>query len=362
LRPAKASWHRFARITLAIDYHSWQIHIAPIYKYRLIRTRTGIAYCDRIANYKATRVSIVMNTKDAVKNVATGWCRNPALLAEGARTDISTAVWTHDATRVREVSAKPNDGIHSVGIALTAFKNRTSIDNKLIFEGAVRAGYCNIVRAGEAPHGVFEGQWKMLHIYLPQALVQNIADSEDLSAGRAIEIINPKWTHDIALADIGTQLMLEMQNDAPLSGLQIDLLGQSLAIHLLRHHSSLSRAKGLRLSQEQGRLAPWQLKRVQDAIDDQLHEEISLASLAAVAGLSPSYFSRAFKRSMGCSPFEWIAKKRIAKAKHLLAHDNLPIIDIAAATGFSAQAQFTTAFRRMTGLPPGVWRKRHQTK
>lgn len=302
-----------------------------------------------------------MNSKDAVNNVATGWSRNPALQAEGHRTGISAAVWTHDSARVREVSAKPNDGIHSVGIALSAFKNRTSIDNKLIFEGAVKPGYCNIVRAGEAPHGVFEGQWKMLHIYLPQALLQNIADSEDVSAGKAIEILNPKWTHDIELANISTHLMREMQSHAPLSSLQIDLLGQSLAIHLLRHHSSISGTKGLRAKQEQGGLASWQIKRVHEAIEEQLHQDISLANLAAMTGLSPSYFSRAFKRSMGCSPFEWIAKRRIAKAKDLLTMGKLPLIDIAAATGFSAQAQFTTAFRRMTGLTPGVWRKRHRT-
>lgn len=99
------------------------------------------------------------------------------------------------------------------------------------------------------------------------------------------------------------------------------------------------------------------LRRVRDAIEAHLSEDINLPWLAGIAGCSPAHFSRAFKQSTGMSPSQRLAGRRMEKAKALLGDPALSLAEIALAVGFSAQPQFTTAFRRTTGAPPGAWRR-----
>lgn len=106
-----------------------------------------------------------------------------------------------------------------------------------------------------------------------------------------------------------------------------------------------------------GGLAPWQLKRTCEAMTAQLDANMGLDDLAEIAGCSPTHFSRAFKHSMGLSPFHWLDERRIERAKELLEENRLSLAEIALAVGFSAQPQFTTAFGRATGMPPGQRRR-----
>ena len=106
-----------------------------------------------------------------------------------------------------------------------------------------------------------------------------------------------------------------------------------------------------------GGLAPWQLKRVCEAMADSLNTDIGLACLAGLIGVSPPHLCRAFKQSTGLPPFAWLLRCRIERAKELLCDPRISLADVALAIGFSAQPQFTTAFRRVTGMTPNVWRR-----
>lgn len=53
----------------------------------------------------------------------------------------------------------------------------------------------------------------------------------------------------------------------------------------------------------------------------------------------------------------WLAERRIARAKALLANPNLSLIDIAQMVGYSGQSTFGEAFRRATGVTPGRYRR-----
>lgn len=98
------------------------------------------------------------------------------------------------------------------------------------------------------------------------------------------------------------------------------------------------------------------LSRVVQKIEEGLAENVTLSQLAAVAGLSVPHFCRAFKRSFGCPPYEFIIRRRIERAKEHLRHSEMTITDIALACGFSTSSHFANSFRRQVGTTPQMYR------
>jgi AraC family transcriptional regulator len=109
----------------------------------------------------------------------------------------------------------------------------------------------------------------------------------------------------------------------------------------------------------QSRLAPWQLKRVTEFINANLADTLQLCDLAALSGLSPSHFGRAFKGSTGLPPHRWHLNQRIERARAMLADAGASLADVACATGFADQSHFTRVFSRTVGRSPGAWRRAH---
>lgn len=85
-------------------------------------------------------------------------------------------------------------------------------------------------------------------------------------------------------------------------------------------------------------------------------EDLAVGDVAAVAGLSPHWFSEVFARRTGMSPWQWLTAVRIERAKRLLAEGRLPVTRIALDVGFSDSSYFARAFRRATGRSPRDWR------
>ncbi len=103
-------------------------------------------------------------------------------------------------------------------------------------------------------------------------------------------------------------------------------------------------------------LAPCQLQRVVDYLDAHLPKRVDLAHLAALADLSQSQFSRAFKASTGMAPYHWQLSARIRRAQMLLIDNNTSLEDVAEATGFADAVHFGRTFRKLTGVTPAAWR------
>lgn len=135
--------------------------------------------------------------------------------------------------------------------------------------------------------------------------------------------------------------------------LYVEGLATAFAVHLLRSYGSSRRHPSL----HKGGLAPAPLRRVLEYINIRLGEELSLAELAEVAGLSPHHFGQAFKMAAGMSPHRYVIEKRVQRARELLRDRERPIAEIAHVVGFSNQSHLTTNFRRLTGLTPGRFRR-----
>ena len=105
-----------------------------------------------------------------------------------------------------------------------------------------------------------------------------------------------------------------------------------------------------------GGLPPRVMRRVREFIEAHLTENISIQALATVAGLSKYHFARAFKRSEGMAPHEYLVQCRLRRAQHLLATTDLPLSEVALASGFSDQSHCARRFREHIGVTPGSYR------
>jgi AraC family transcriptional regulator len=104
-------------------------------------------------------------------------------------------------------------------------------------------------------------------------------------------------------------------------------------------------------------LAPWQLRRVMDYVEENLTDTIRLKTLAEICRLSPSHFGRAFRCSTGVPPHRWVMNMRVKHARDLLADGAASLAEIASMSGFADQSHFTRVFANTTGRCPGAWRR-----
>lgn len=106
-----------------------------------------------------------------------------------------------------------------------------------------------------------------------------------------------------------------------------------------------------------GGLAPWQLRRAEISMSENLGGQVPLNQLAGRCGLSVRHFARAFRHSTGMPPHRWLLNRRVERAKELLPDSKLSLAAIALACGFGSQSHFTRAFSAAICVSPGLWRR-----
>ena len=106
-----------------------------------------------------------------------------------------------------------------------------------------------------------------------------------------------------------------------------------------------------------GGLAAWQTRRTLAHIEANLASKMEIDDLANLVALSRSHFSRAFKRSLGFSPMEYVVVRRVERAKAMISSTREPLAEVALACGFADQAHLNRRFRDVVGISPGRWRR-----
>lgn len=95
------------------------------------------------------------------------------------------------------------------------------------------------------------------------------------------------------------------------------------------------------------------LARVLRAIHANVRANWTVAELAKIAGMSRSAFAARFALVVGCGPFEYLARWRMALAKDALMRGVKTLDMIAEEIGYESASAFSTAFRKRLGVPPG---------
>jgi AraC family transcriptional regulator len=228
---------------------------------------------------------------------------------------------------------------------------------KRSFEGRVRPGEVAIIPAGTSwscqsysPH-----LRNTLLLFLRPLFVRNAIERLDYSY-KELAFTPQIGFRSEHIRHIAMSLLGELNEANVMGRLYADSLALGLAMQLVRRYSSL---RDVHLGN--GGMAPQKLRKAISLIEQHLAAEeegrVALRFIAKEVGMSYFHFSRAFKQSMGVTPTNYIAERRIERAKRLMQETDLPISEIALRSGFSSQSHFTTCFRRLAGVTPRSFRQ-----
>jgi transcriptional regulator GlxA family with amidase domain len=195
-----------------------------------------------------------------------------------------------------------------------------------------------------------------VNFYLPRKTLDAIADDAD-----APRISDLKFTPGVGVMDpvVGelTRLLLPaFDNPDRVSQLFADHISLALGAHIAQTYGGMRAVAGL----SRGGLATWQERRAKELMSANLQRDVSTATIAAECSLSAGHFARAFRRSTGLSPHQWLLQRRIDEAYGLLRDRRLSLAEIARACGFADQSHFTKAYTRLRGITPGAWRRQQE--
>lgn len=97
---------------------------------------------------------------------------------------------------------------------------------------------------------------------------------------------------------------------------------------------------------------------IQNYLDNNYFEEISLDDLSRKFGISKFHMSREFKRYIGKSPNDYLIDRRLDRAKELLSDSNRTVAEIGQLVGIPNPNHFLYLFKNREGLTPSAFRKR----
>jgi AraC family transcriptional regulator len=186
----------------------------------------------------------------------------------------------------------------------------------------------------------------LLMVELPPALVQEAA--LDMGFDRHSLTFEPEpQLRDAQIEHIGWALKVELEAGQPNGRPYLEGLGLALSARLVSRYAIRKPGPAPRLT-----LPAARMRRVTDYIEANLDGDLSLRLLAQIAGLGPSHFKTLFRHTAGLPLHQYVIRRRVERARLLLAQGDLPISQVAFAAGFTHQSHMARHVRRLLGVAP----------
>ncbi|WP_179400917.1 helix-turn-helix domain-containing protein [Burkholderia guangdongensis] len=238
-----------------------------------------------------------------------------------------------------------------VGISLNGGHRRT------IFRGAAQAerrfqhDSIYIRDFSEDYRADLYGKFDFVLVELSRAYLDRLGDEHDDMA-----IAGLTCAIDTCDPELGRLAHTVADNlDAPgvLNALFVEQTGLAIGAHLARRYGN-ALARDLR---RKGALSPAKTALAKELLMENADLGVSIADVANECGFSRAYFIRAFSRTTGRTPHQWLLERRVDQARQLIETSDMMLADIATACGFADQSHLTRVFVKVYGHPPGAWRR-----
>jgi AraC family transcriptional regulator len=102
------------------------------------------------------------------------------------------------------------------------------------------------------------------------------------------------------------------------------------------------------------------LKQAKDFIADEFSQPLTLSIIAGAVNVHPVYLANSFRRHYGCTIGEYVRQRRVKFACDRISNSRDPLAEVALAAGFANQSHFARAFKQVTGMTPGEYRRTFQ--
>ena len=262
--------------------------------------------------------------------------------------------WHARSERTVEFGAETTADCHVVKIVLRTMSIRFSVSGRTVQDGITSPGTVHVTEPAVPVRCLFRGPYDVLHLHVPNTLIAECAHD---MAGHRGPVLCPQAvpTKDIVVDSLGRALLEANRIGGSLGQLYVECISIAVVARLL------APAKCVATSEQPkwGKLAQWRLKRAIDYVEARLDEPVSLADIAASAGLTRMHFAAQFRAATGLRPHEYLLRRRIERAQEMLVATGMSLVDVALSVGFQTQSHFTSVFKRYTGQPPHAWRKSH---
>src|SRR5271168_3923147 len=214
----------------------------------------------------------------------------------------------------------------------------------------VEDGTLTFVPAGTEFKWHTQGPIEFAHLYISPTLMARTALRFDRV--NELSLVDTVGCRAPLLEGLYSAMRQELYSQRAASPIYLDTLLETFLIKLLLDHSTAS----LRDTKSRETLPSFRIRRIMDFIEVHLDHALTLDDLVAVAGGSSFHFSRAFKNSVGDSPYKYLLRRRMAHAQRLLMSTDWPLPKIARSCGFPGAVNFSRSFSRLLQVTPTQFR------
>jgi AraC-like DNA-binding protein len=267
--------------------------------------------------------------------------------------NVPVSRWTRNITTPLEVVNHGNESDHCIGLALKCTSLTFNHAGRRLMQGRVTAGTVQVTAPAVPVSAVFQSPVDVLHLFASQRILAECYE-DMFRRPHAGDIVlgDPKLVPDPALDRLGQALVVSQTSDAALGKIFTESVSLAIVSRIVARQFTASDAQ----RRDGDALPQWRMNRVIEYIDAHLSEAIGLADMAASAGFTRMHFAAQFRRATGLRPHEYLLRRRIERAQHLLLNSKHNIFDVALSCGFRSQAHFTTVFKRFVGETPYCWK------
>ena len=218
------------------------------------------------------------------------------------------------------------------------------------FEYSANPGTIFVLPRGTIDEIRWSGPTHRIAAALHPRLLANALD--ETAHEREIELTEHWNLTDPNIMAVLLAMRTDLEAGSPAGRIYGESLANALAVYLLKRYAAKPHVPAV----YRGGLPRYRLKRVIDYIDENLSGDLTLAQLAAVAGMSPHYFAELFRQSTGRAPHQYVLLRRIDVAKERLRDPRRSVIEAGLDVGFQNPSHFARVFRKWVGISPSGFR------
>ena len=215
-----------------------------------------------------------------------------------------------------------------------------------VFEFAAIPGTTFVLPQGTIDELRWKGATHRIAVAIHPNLLVNALD--ETAHERNIELTENWNLTDPNIMALLLAMRADLDSGSPAGRLYGESLANTLAVYLLNRYT----AHRYTPIAYRGGLPGYRLRRVLDYIGDNLADDLSLSELAAVAGMSPHYFTEMFRKSTGHAPHRYVLLQRIERAKLGLCDTRSSVLEVGLDAGFQNLSHFARMFRKFVGTSP----------